>query len=155
MASAPRSFRRAVKKQAERPTVTFALDRTDDEYNVIESDIFHATQPTDERLFLIAAMVGDEDAVGSEATATLELLRDSLPPDEYRTLRRRLADPDDQDATLEVVQEVIEWLMEQWTAFPTQPSSDSSTSQTPSGTKSTGRAPGRGSTRSTSPSHAS
>lgn len=154
--TAPRSFRRAAAKKEARPTVTFTLDWVDDEdeEKVYRSDTFHATMPTDERLFLVAALIGDEDAVGAEATAVMDLLRDSLPSDEYRTIRARLADPED-SVDMETLGEVMEWLMEKWSDFPTQPSQGSSKSQTPTGPKSTGRVRGQGSTSSNSRSSAS
>lgn len=161
MAQAPRSFRRAAKKQEDRPTVVFDLTWEEDlsdedaaagkEPEVYRTDIFHATRPTDERMFMIAALIGDEDGVGSEATAVMDLFRDALPDNEFRILRSRLSDPDD-SVDLDVLQQVVEWLMSEWTAFPTKPSSDSSPSQTSAGTRSTGRVRGAGSTRSASPS---
>jgi hypothetical protein len=160
MAQAPRSFRRAAKKQ-ERPVVSFTLDWVEDltpeqeaegvEPQVLRTDTFHATKPTDEMLFLTAALMGDEDTVGSEATAVLDLFRDALPYAEFRTLKERIQDPED-SVDLDVVQDVLGWLMESWSDFPTVPSSGSSSSPTSTGTKSTGRAPGKGSTRSPSPS---
>jgi hypothetical protein len=164
MAQAPRSFRRAAKKQEERPVVAFELTWEEDlseedaaagkEPEVYRTDTFHATRPTDERMFLIAALIGDEDATGSEATAVMELFRDSLPADEYRTLKSRLSDPED-SVDLEILQEIVEWLMKEWTTFPTKPSSGSSQSPTSAGTKSTGRVRGPGSTHSNSLSTAS
>jgi hypothetical protein len=155
MASAPHSFRRAVqdRKQKKRPHVEFELvsetGKVDEEGNpILKSDIFHASMPSDERLFFLAAMAGDEDAgVAAEAAATIDLLKSALPEEEFKTLRSRLLDPDD-DVDMEMLQEVIPWLMEEWSGFPTEPSSDSSASQGNSGTKSTGRAPGKGSTLS-------
>jgi len=154
--AAPRSFRRAAKKQADRPVVTFTLDWVDDEdeEKVYRSDTFSAKMPTDERLFLVAAMVGDEDNEMAAAAGVMELFRDILSPREYRILKDRLADPED-SVDMEVLQDVLEWLMEKWSDFPTQPSRDSSTSPTSSGTKSTGRVRGQGSIRSNSPSTAS
>lgn len=159
MTTAPRAFRRQVKakKQDARPTIAFTLDwisddETDDDGNpvLVRSDTFHATMPTDERLFLIAAMAGDEEQEGTgEAAAVIDLFRDALPAEEYRTLRQRIKDPDD-DVDLEMLQDVLMWLMGEWSAFPTVPASASSGSRPTSGAKSTGRAPGRGSTRSTS-----
>jgi dissimilatory sulfite reductase (desulfoviridin) alpha/beta subunit len=49
----------------------------------------------------------------------------------------------------EEVMEIVTWAIEETTAHPTQPSSGSSTSRARTGAKSTGRSPGRGSTRST------
>src|SRR5687768_2660530 len=154
--TAPRAFRRAATKSAERPITAFTLDWVDDEdeEKVYRSDTFHATKPTDERLFLVAAMIGDEDHLGSEATAVLDIFRDSLPHDEYVILKQRLVDPED-SVDMETIAEVLEWLMESWSDFPTGPSSASSQSPTRTGTNSTGRVRGTGSTRSPSPSRAS
>lgn len=156
VASAPRSFRRAASKKVAQPVLAFNLDWVDDEDEsiVYKSDTFHATRPTDERLFLVAAAMGDEDNAGSEAGAVMSIFRDALPEKEYRTLRSRLADPED-SVDMETIGEVMEWLMKEWTAFPTEPSPNSSTSPTTTGTKSTGRVRGTGSTRSASPSTAS
>lgn len=152
MTTAPRSFRRqlAKKKGPSRPMVEFTLDWVDENEEVVKSTTFHATMPTDENLFLLAAMAGDDDAnAAEEAAGIMSLFKQSLPEDEYRELRSRLRDPED-DVTLDVLQEVIPWLMEEWTAFPTQPASVSSVSPPSTGARSTGRVRGAGSTRSTS-----
>jgi hypothetical protein len=156
-----RSFRRSVAEKkkgvVEQPVVAFTLDWVDDEdpEKVIRSDVFHATKPTDERLFLIAAMAGDEDAGGAaEAAAVVEVFRDSLPPAEYRVLRERIKDPND-DVDLGMLQDVMFWLMGEWSSFPTEPASGSSNSPVATGPKSTGRVRGPGSTRSTTDSPAS
>jgi hypothetical protein len=163
-ASAPRSFRRAARKQEKRPVIAFTLDWVEDlteeqeaegvEPEVYRTDVFHATQPTEERMFLVAALIGDEDNMAAEATGLMELLRDILPPAEFRVLKERLADEED-SVDMETLQEVLEWLMEKWSTFPTEPSSASSKSPTSSGPKSTGRVRGQGSTHSASPSIAS
>lgn len=164
MAQAPRSFRRAAKKKVERPIFAFNLvwdeDLTEEqieagvEPEVYRADTFHSTRPTDEMLFLTASMMGDDANASSEAAAVMDLFRDTLPTAEFRILKERLADPDDA-VDLEALQEVLAWLMEQWSDFPTVPSSDSPTSPTSTGQKSTGRVRGPGSTRSASPSTAS
>jgi hypothetical protein len=163
-AIAPRSFRRSAKKAVDRPVSAFTLDWVEDlteeqeaegvEAKVIRTDTFHAKMPTDERLFLVAARLGDDENVTAEAAAIMELLQDILPTAEYRVLKQRLADQDD-SVDMGTIEEVLEWLMEKWTDFPTQQSAASSGSPTSSGTKSTGRVRGPGSTRSPSPSAAS
>src|SRR5690606_4300600 len=95
----------------------------EDEEKVYRSDTFSAKMPTDERLFLVAAMVGDEDNEMAAAAGVMELFRDILSPREYRILKDRLADPED-SVDMEVLQDVLEWLMEKWSDFPTQPSRD-------------------------------
>lgn len=153
MASAPRAFRRAVAQRAkvERPVVEFVLTTLDanDEEKVLRQDLFHATSPTEERLFLLAAAAGDEDGnVATEAAAVLDVFRDALPEKEYKVLRERLKDPED-DVDIQMLQDVFAWLMEEWAGFPTAPSSGSSALPLDTGTRSTGRVHGQGSTRST------
>lgn len=135
--------------------VPFAIERLNDDGEVIGVDQFHATMPTDERLFLITAMIGDEENMAGSATALLDLLREALPPEEFRVFRSRFADPEDVDLDMDVLQDIVSTIMQEWTDFPTGPSSASSTSPTSTGSKSTGRVRGAGSIRSNSPSPAS
>src|SRR6478735_7373707 len=101
MTTAPKTFRRQIatkKSAASRPTVEFMIEENEEvpEGEEPKSQQFHATMPTEERLFLMAALAGDEDSDGAaEAAATMDLLRDALPAEEFRILRRRIADPDD------------------------------------------------------------
>lgn len=146
-----RTFRRAAaRKKVERPTTRFGIERLDAEGEVVSTDYFHATMPTDEAMFIIAARIGDDENDAAAATALLDLLRESMPAQEFRTFRKRLLDPQDEDLTMGVMEEIVEMLMEEWSTFPTAPSSDSSTSPTPTGTTSTGRVRGSGSTSSNS-----
>lgn len=154
MTTAPRTFRRQVaakKSAATRPTVEFMIEHASaPEGEELGSDQFHATMPTEERLFLLAALAGDEDSDGAaEAAATMDLLRDALPNAEFRLLKRRLGDPED-IVDIEMLQEILMWLVEEWSTFPTVPSSGSSVSPPSTGTRSTGRVRGEGSTHSTS-----
>lgn len=154
MTTAPRTFHRRVaekKAEAPRPTVEFMIEREGPfEEGEPQADQFHATLPSDERLFIMAAMAGDEDADGTaEAAATMDLLRDALPHDEFRLLKKRLLDPDDM-VDMGLLQDILIWLSEEWSTFPTVPSSASSASPPSTGAKSTGRVRGQGSTRSTS-----
>ena len=156
MVSSTQTFHRKIRaKVAPRKEVAFTLVWEQDPEEVEEGqepevyrvDTFHATRPTDEKMFLIAAMVGDEENQASEATAVVEILKDALPNEEWRTLRARIADPED-DVDLEMVKDVVQWLIEEWSDFPTRPSSASSKSPDSTGVKSTGRVRGEGSTHS-------
>jgi hypothetical protein len=155
MTSAPRTFRRQVaakKASAPRPTVEFMIEHTEGPAEGEEpgADQFHATLPSDERMFLLAALAGDEDADGAqEAAATMDLIRDALPEKEFRLLKHRLSDPKD-IVDITMLQEILMWLVEEWSSFPTEPSSGSSESPQSTGAPSTGRVRGEGSTRSTS-----
>lgn len=158
VSSAQQTFRRKIRaKVAPRKEVSFTLVWEQDpdevpegqEPEVYRVDTFHATKPTDEKMFLIAALVGDEDNEAGEAAAVIEILRDALPPAEYRIIRERIADPDD-DVNLDMVKDVVQWLVSEWADFPTRPSSASSGSPASIGATSTGRAPGPGSIPSNS-----
>lgn len=162
MATAAHGFRRRVKdRQAKvRPEISFFLESFDEDEDgnevVVRRDDFVAKMPTEEQMLLIFAMGGREDAtIGDEIASILDVLKSSLGPEQYRVLYRRLKDPDDLDVTIESIEEIFEWLVEQWQDFPTQPSAGSSGSQASSGGRSTGRAPGKGSTLSSSASDAS
>lgn len=154
MATAPQAFRRRVKDRVakERPQVSFYLETVDedDEGNeyVVRRDDFTATSPTEEQLLLVYAQGAREDAtVGDEVSALLSFFKDILPASQYKVLLKRLRDPDDLDVDLQTLDELFKWIMEQWQDFPTTPPSGSSTSQGGTGTKSTGRVRGKGSTR--------
>lgn len=148
MPTAPRTFRRQVSDRVvERPVAEFMIEAKAED---APAEQYHATRPTEERLFLLAALAGSEDSTGAEeAAATLELLKDALPEDEYRALRRRIGDPDD-FVDIEMLQDILMWLVEEWSAFPTEPSSVSSAPPPATGTRSTGRVRGAGSTSSAS-----
>ena len=155
MTTAPKTFHRQVaakKAKAERPTNEFMIENMDpvEEGEDPHADQFHATMPSDERLFVLAAMAGDEDAGGAaEAAATMDLLKSTLPEDEFRLLKRRLLDPED-IVDMDLLQDILMWLMEEWSTFPTEPASASSASPPSTGARSTGRVRGKGSTHSTS-----
>ena len=160
MVSSQQTFRRKVRaKVAPRKQVVFTLVWEQDPEEVPEGqepevyrvDTFHAQKPTDEKMFLIAAMFGDEENEAGEAAAVVEILKDALPREEYRVLRERIADPDD-DVNLEMIRDVVQWLMTEWADFPTRPSSASAALPASTGERSTGRAPGPGSILSTSES---
>jgi hypothetical protein len=154
--AAPHAFRRQVEKRAEKsPPITFVLETTDENDEVVRSDVMEAKRPSEERIFLFVASIGGEDTnFADEAAAILSLFRDILRPADYSVLRERLADDDD-EVDLQMLREIIEWLVSQWADFPTKPSSVSSESPTPIGQSSTGRSPGKGSTRSRTASTAS
>lgn len=167
---ATRAFTRAARRQAEntrQAPVPFELrtgdplldDDGEEMYDangdvVLDPDTIHtsvltANPPTPEQLALALAMGASEFAtLADEMGAALELFRSILSKEDYRVLIRRLRDPRD-EVDLSMLSQIVEWLVEQWQDFPTQPQSASSRSEKPSGPRSTGRSPGKGSTRST------
>lgn len=155
MASAPQAFVRRVKDRAtpeQQEVFTFVL-RTEDEDEegntiVVREDRFDAALPTEEQLLLLFANGARSDATTADETAAMfDTFRSILPPQQYRTLIRRFRDPKDVDVDAEAIEDIFEWLLEQWQDFPTSPPSNSSASRPSTGAKSTGRARGRGSIR--------
>lgn len=157
MTTPAQGFRRRVReKSIEGPqTLSFFLETTDVDENgeeyVVRHDDFLATRPTEERLFLfIGGATGDGvEELGTEAGSILALLRDVLPADQYRVLIARLRDPDD-EVDIDMLSDVIQFLVERWADFSTRKPSGSSPSQAKPGGRSTGRSPGAGSIPSNS-----
>ena len=147
------TFRRQVKRRAAvAPSITsVSIDTVDENDEPVGTDVFHFSRPTEEQLFLMAASMGGETSVADEAAAVLDIMRVSLPTEEFRKLRSRLLDPED-GLDMEVLGGTIQDLLSAWSDFPTKPQSASSESQNGSGPKSTGRVRGAGSTHSPSTS---
>lgn len=148
------AFRRQVKRRiAEKPIVNVvSIDTVDEQGEPIGTDQFHFSRPSEEQMFLMAAsMGGDDTSVADEAAAVLDILRVSLPPEEFRRMRARLIDPED-GLDMDVLGELMRDLISAWSDFPTKPQSASSGSPESSGVTSTGRVQGEGSTHSPSTS---
>lgn len=117
--------------------------------DTVKANTLTAQPPTAEQLAITLAHGASEFAThADEMASALGLFRDILNQRDYTILVRRLRDPKD-EVDLEMVSEILEWLVEQWQDFPTQQQSASSQSEKRTGKRSTGRSPGRGSTRST------
>lgn len=115
----------------------------------VKSNTFTTVAPTAEQLAITLAHGASEFAThADEMSSALGLFKDVLPQNEYHTLVKRLRDPKD-EVDIEMLGEIIAWLVEQWQDFPTQQPSASSRSEKRTGQRSTGRSPGKGSTRST------
>jgi len=165
---ATRSFTQAVREKAAGglPDVEFEiktgqpmLDDNDEEMldargqtildpDTVKASHFTAHAPTAEQLAIALAHGAHEFAtIADEMSAALELFRAVLPPQEYQVLVRRLRDPND-EVDIKMLGDIVSWLVEQWQDFPTQPPVGSSRSSKSISPRSTGRSPGKGSTRS-------
>lgn len=147
---AQNTIRRQLKKRS-RPqeTATITFDSEDDEGN-LDTETYTFSRPTDEQMFLLAAGIGgDDSSVADEAAAVMEYIRQTLPREEYRRLRARLADPED-GLDMDIFSETLFEMIGVWSDYPTQQPSVSSGSPESSGGNSTGRVRGKGSTHSTS-----
>lgn len=159
-----RSFRRAARRKAniEQEPITFDITTVkededgnpvlDDEGNeiVLKKEVYHATPPNEDTLLASYVQAGRDGASTADKGAVIfDLFKASLPEDEYGRLIRRVRDPRDEVGT-EMLMDIYDWLMEQWGSgdFPTGSQSVSSPQQRTTGLPSTGRAPGKGSSRS-------
>ena len=118
----------------------------------IEDVVYQARRPTAAQVALIYASSGDtyaqtvmnlaQSIMGLAARKHLERL----------IWERRIDFGDIMGGTEQNPEGLISSIIAEFAGRPTEPSTDSSPSQAPGGRRSTGRAPGKGSTRSTSPS---
>lgn len=78
----------------------------------------------------------DGDSGGDSAKALYNFLSDSMEKEEYDRLQKVLHDPD-VIIDIELIGEIVAWLVEEYSARPTMQPEDSSTGQLTSGTTST------------------
>ena len=153
------TFTSRVKKRegAEASAIRVALDTVDEETGEVtftESYVFR--RPSDSRMLMLMATFRKGSAVQNMAGELLDTFSAMLSDEDFASLRERLDGEDDKRVELEDLVDLFGILMERWSdGFPTQPSSGSSTPRPRTGGRSTGRSPGKGSTRSTSTSPAS
>jgi hypothetical protein len=119
---------------------------------------FRANLPTTTQMILLSTTAeADGGTLRAMINASLQFLEGIMLDDSYPRFRRLMSKGIitqglliGGDGTNE--QGVIDWIVSQVSGGrPTQPSADSSPSQKPAGTRSTGRAPGKGSIQSASP----
>jgi hypothetical protein len=71
------------------------------------------------------ASEGDEDTRGAlMAVSVLDFFRKVMPPEEYERFDKLMEDPK-RIVKMDVLSEIMSWLIEEYTDRPTQPSSDS------------------------------
>jgi len=117
---------------------------------------FKSHLPSTARTAMFIAAMTDESSTGEAIGAIFSFLKDMLLDDGYRRLRKLISDDvidlgtltgggDDND------EGIVDWIISQAAENrPTPPSADSSSSPETGGRRSTGRSPGKGSTRSPS-----
>ena len=114
----------------------------------------YAYLPGEGQLVLLMGVAGQGQPPQEVAGTVLEIFWSLMEPDTARVLRRRLTDRADSFGIGDIMN-IVEWLVEEAAARPTQSSSASTPSRTTSGQRSTGTARPRASTRSRSPRTAS
>ena len=114
-------------------------------------EVYRAYRPTPGQTVMLFARLDKLASVTEQTAAMIDYFFDCLDEQSHRTLARKLMDRDD-PFEIEDISEINTWLMEEWGARPTQPSSDSSPSRANGGRKSTGNSRRAASTRSVSAS---
>jgi hypothetical protein len=117
---------------------------------------FRSKLPSTARTAMFIAAMTDEGSTGEAVGAIFSFLKDMLLDDGYRRLRKLISDDVIDLGTLtgggdENEDGIVDWIISQASEDrPTPPSADSSSSPETGGRRSTGRSPGKGSTRSPS-----
>ena len=145
--AAPKSFQLAAKaqvseKDAEYEPITITLVDGEGEKKELV-----AHYPGDGALTLLMAASGPDSGPQEIASVTFATLEQTFSEADYRYIRQRVMS---QELPVETVMEMFMAFIEEWTSFPTRRSSGSAQSQPTTGTRSTGRSPGKASTRAAS-----
>lgn len=140
--SAGKSFTLAAKKKlAPEPNGEYDSRSYTFESEAGKKRTIIANYPGDGVMTMLIAASG-----GGLANMTAEVFRvvdNSFSREDARYLRQLVAN---EELTVDQLMEIVKDMVEGWTAFPTQPSSDSEPSPSSTGQRSTGRVRGKGST---------
>ena len=136
---------------AARRSAPLALEGSEPIEFTVDGDKYTAYPPTPGQfMLLMSAQAKGRDEVESVASI-IDFLDGILDENAQADFRRRLMDRDD-PFDFDTVTQIMEGLIEEWSARPTQSPSASSSSPANGGRKSTARRPSRASTSRTSPS---
>lgn len=114
-----------------------------------------AFRPTTTQIAMFGTVTAGTVPSGERIAGIFDFLKAIVDAADYQRIRARLSDRDDPfelygtDDSAGLIT-VLSGVVTYWAGFPTEPSGSSPTTPTPTGPRSTGRAPGKGSTRSTS-----
>jgi hypothetical protein len=105
----------------------------------VGDDTLRAYRPEVGQVAIMYSRMDDNVAADSERIAAMiDFFMGLLDKESRRILTRRLMDRDD-DFEMEDVNDILNWLMEEWSGRPTKPSSGSSRSRQNGGRKSTAK----------------
>ena len=122
-------------KTSNRP-IKSAFDDAEPVTFKIDDDQFTAYPPTEGQIAYMMASQADDRDLSDSIAGILDFFTGILDDQGAATFRRRFTDRDD-TLTFEVVQDVLEALISEWSDRPTKPSSASTTSRGRTGRKST------------------
>lgn len=104
----------------------------------IDDDQFTASPPTSTQFALLLAVQSERKDVSDKMAGLIDFVDGLLSLEDRRTFRRRLLDRDDR-LDLELVEEILEDLIEEWAERPTEASSASISSRRRTGPSSTAK----------------
>ncbi len=104
----------------------------------IDGDVFTAYPPSSGQLAMMIAAQADSREVAESVAAVIDFLDGILDEDAQETFRRRLLDRED-PFDFDTVNEIVEGLIEEWSARPTKSPSASSSSRKSAGSRSTAK----------------
>ena len=113
----------------------------------VDGHPMRAYPPTEGQIAVVMASLTDYTSDADKMAAIINFFVGVLDDDSHVTLVRRLMDRNDPFGFVEL-NEIMEWLMSEWSARPTKQPSDFTPSRQSAGRKSTGRVHSRGSTPS-------
>lgn len=121
-------------------TAARVAEEQDDEYISFKVDDIevHAYEPSPGQLAMMYSSLSDHARDEKRIAGVVDFFFGLLDSDQARILGARLLDRND-SFELEQITEIMGWLVEEWAARPTRPSSASSASPTSTGRKSTAR----------------
>jgi hypothetical protein len=99
-----------------------------------------AYKPTEEQIALLMSDVGRFSSNSSKVGGSIDFFHSIFADADAAYIRQRLLNKDDAFGLPEV-QDILEWLIEEWTGNPTQSQSASTPSRPSGGRKSTPRTP--------------
>jgi hypothetical protein len=151
--TARRSFKMAANKsldkpeqedleyEFEEPVEDIEGEEAEEPQPVIRTVIAH--YPGDGAVMMLLASAGDDINFTDKLGEVMSFIASSVSSSDMRYIRAGIRSG---DIGSEVLLEMMSDMVEQWTTFPTKPSSASGKSPGSTGTRSTGRSPGKGST---------
>jgi hypothetical protein len=104
----------------------------------IGEEVFRAYRPTAGQIAVMTSRMDDLSTDMEKLAAIIDFFVGCLDKESNRILSRKLMDRDD-PFEMEDVNDILSWLMEQWSGRPTQPSSASARSPRTNGRKSTAK----------------
>ena len=107
---------------------------------IVDGSEFTAYPPTSGQFALMLSAQASHRGIADKVAAMIDFFDGMLEEEDQQVFRRRLLDRRD-PMDFDMVEEIMEYLIEEWSARPTQPPHESSSSPPATGRKSTAKRP--------------